>query len=74
MALFNIKRDNKAFAKLLSKCDEYGPLDIKEPLLKSLSIADVASIEDSVNCDNAENVGKIIQASLDRKAIIKRNI
>ena len=55
----------------------YEPFDFEKTLLKNLSASAVASAEDSVNCHNAENIGKIIQAFSNgicvEKAVIKRN-
>ena len=54
-----------------------GTFDFEEPLLKSPSSSVVASAEDSVNCNDEENVGEdnanITWWNICWKAAIKRN-
>lgn len=50
-----IKRDNEDLEKLFDWFDNHEPFDINEPALKSLTTGISVSVEDHINCDQAED-------------------
>ena len=72
-----IKRDNSDLQKLVEWFDIHNPFDCSIPQLRSLTSGLTAVEGDGINCDDAENVGYIIQQYIDglciEEAKIKRS-
>ena len=60
-----LKRDNEDLQKIISFFDERDPFDSCEPQLKCLVSGVTATDTDYINCDDAENIGRVIQTQLD---------
>ena len=77
LGISRVKRDNSDLQKLVAWFDIHDPFQPNEPLLRSLSSGLAAKETDKVNCDDAEQVGQHIQASLNGVCVenckIKRN-
>lgn len=77
LGISRVKRDNSDLQKLVAWFDIHDPFQPNEPLLRSLSSGLAAKETDKVNCDDAEQVGQNIQASLNGVCVenckIKRN-
>ena len=60
-----ILRDNLDLDKIIKWFHQHNPFDINERNLKCLSTGLTAADDQTINCDNAEQVGLAIQQSLD---------
>lgn len=61
--------DTKDFEKVLEWFEQHNPFIVEVPTLRSLSSGITASNEDGINCDESEEVGQMIQQSLDGASV-----
>ena len=70
-----ILRDNKDLEEVIKWFDSHEPFDPSEHNLKSIS-SGITAVTDEINCDNADEIGEMIQEKLDgvcfEDAVIKR--
>ena len=69
-----IKRDNSDLKRLIEWFNVHEPFDPRQPLLQSIALEITALDEDSVNCDEAEKVGFLIQEELNSICIENASI
>ena len=60
-----IKRDNADFKKIELFFEVHNPFDPEEPDLRNLFTGLTAKTDDQINCDQTEEIGKIINEKLD---------
>ena len=72
-----IRRDNSDLDRIIAWFDMHDPFNPAEQSLKCISSGLTAQTNDEINCDDAENIGYVIQQNLDNvrfdDASIKRN-
>ena len=59
------KRDFEDFMKVCAWVDQFNPFDIADGRLRSLSNGLACSVNDDINCDEAEEVGRTLQGNND---------
>ena len=74
MSESRVRKDNNTLQQLKAWFDINNPFEMRYPELRSLSTDLVATKEDKINCDEAEEVGEFIQRKLDGVEILTSTI
>ena len=59
---------------MMEQFEDHNPFHMDIPSLRSISTGITATEEDSVNCDDVEDIGKNIQLSLDGVSYVSAHI
>ena len=63
------QRDFEDLKKILGWLEKFDPFDVSDQHLRSLSSGLAVQLEDKINCDDAESVGRTIQNELDNVSV-----